>query len=122
VAGGIQSTAIQLGGVLGTAVCGSILGVTVARVLLADLVSTGVPHGLAQQLSHQGAVVSQGLAPVPAGVSGKVAAAVTQGSHAAFMTGLHTTMFVAGLVALAGAAMGPLLRSDGGGHRSETDE
>jgi hypothetical protein len=32
------------------------------------------------------------------------------------MSGLHTTMFVAGLVALAGAAMGPLLRSSGHGH------
>jgi len=111
VAGGIQSTAIQLGGVLGTAVCGSILGVTVTRVLLSDLSAAGVPHDLAQQVSHQGAVVSQGLAPVPAGTSEKVAAAITHGSHAAFMTGLHTTMFVAGIVALAGAAMGPLLRS-----------
>ena len=122
VAGGIQSTAIQLGGVLGTAVCGSILGVTVARALFPDLVSVGVPHGLAQQLSRDGAVVSQGLAPVPAGTSQKVAEAITRGSHAAFMSGLHTTMFVAGLVALAGAAMGPLLRSSGHGHGHDPAE
>jgi EmrB/QacA subfamily drug resistance transporter len=113
VAGGIQTTSIQLGGVLGTAVCGSILAASVASVLHADLVSRGVPPGLADKVGHDGAVVSQGLAPVPAGASGRVADAITQGSHAAFMTGLHTTMLVAGIVTLAGAALGPLLRSSG---------
>jgi H+/gluconate symporter-like permease len=53
----------------------------------------------------------QGLAPVPAGASGNVADASTQGSYTAFMTGLHTTMLVAGVVTLAGAALGRLLRS-----------
>jgi hypothetical protein len=42
-----------------------------------------------------------------------VAEAISQGSHAAFMSGLHTTMLVAGIVTLAGAALGPLLRSEG---------
>ncbi len=110
VAGGIETTSVQLGGVLGTAVCGSILGASVGRVLHSDLTNNGVPHALAQQVARQGAVVSQGLAPVPAGVTGKLAEAITEGSHAAFMTGLHTTMVVAGFVALAGAAMGPLIR------------
>ena len=115
VAGGIQTTSIQLGGVLGTAVCGSILAATVASVLHADLVSRGVPPGLAATVSRDGAVVSQGRVPVPAGASGKVAEAISQGSHAAFMSGLHTTMLVAGIVTLAGAALGPLLRSEGPG-------
>jgi hypothetical protein len=61
-------------------------------------------------LLREGAVIAQGRAPVPAGASTKLADAITAGSHAAFMTGLHTTMVVAGFVALAGAAMGPLLR------------
>jgi EmrB/QacA subfamily drug resistance transporter len=113
VAGGIQTTAIQLGGVLGTAVCGSILGAKVGSVLFGDLVSHGVPRVVAQQLTHATAVVSQGLAPVPAGDSGKLAHAITNGSHAAFMAGLHTTMLVAGVVALAGAAMGPFVRKSG---------
>ncbi len=113
VAGGIQTTSIQLGGVLGTAVCGSILAASVAGVLRADLLSRGVPAGLAHQLTADGAVVSQGLAPVPAGASRRLAAAITQGSHTAFMTGLHTTMLVAGVVTLVGAALGPLLRVKG---------
>jgi MFS family permease len=111
VAGGIQTTSIQLGGVLGTAVCGSILAASVAGALRSDLVARGVPHQLTQRLMREGAVVSQGLTPVPAGAPRKVVEAITAGSHAAFMTGLHTTMLVAGFVALIGAAMGPLLRS-----------
>jgi hypothetical protein len=68
---------------------------------------------LTQRLVHEGAVVSQGLAPVPHGAPVRLADAITAGSHAAFMTGLHTTMLVAGFVALIGAGMGPLLRSPG---------
>ncbi len=116
VAGGIQTTAIQLGGVLGTAVCGSILAASVAGVLVSDLRRHGVPSGLAASVSHQGAVVSQGLAPVPPGTSERVAEAITAGSHAAFMTGLHTTMFVAGLVSLVGAFLGLFLRSEARSH------
>ncbi|HVA07034.1 MAG TPA: MFS transporter [Acidimicrobiales bacterium] len=110
VAGGIQTTSIQLGGVLGTAVCGSILAASVTSTLGAALTARGVPRSLAHQLLRQGAVVSQGLAPVPRGAAKKLAEAITNGSHAAFMAGLHTTMLVAGFVALAGAALGPLLR------------
>ncbi len=122
VAGGIQTTSIQLGGVLGTAICGSILFTSVARALRSELTSHGVPSSLARHLSTQGTTVSQGLAPIPAGTSARVAAAITQGSHAAFMSGLHTTMLVASFVALVGAALGPLVRSsDGSGQSPEVD-
>jgi EmrB/QacA subfamily drug resistance transporter len=114
VAGGIQTTSIQLGGVLGTAVCGSILFTSVAHALRSDLTSHGVPSGLARHLSTQGTTVAQGLAPIPAGTSARIAAAITQGSHAAFMSGLHTTMLVASFVALVGATLGPLVRSSTG--------
>jgi EmrB/QacA subfamily drug resistance transporter len=110
VAGGIQTTSIQLGGVLGTAVCGSILAASVAAALKQALTTRGVPHALTERLLREGAIVSQGRAPVPQGTPTRLADAITAGSHAAFMSGLHTTMVVAGFVALAGAAMGPLLR------------
>jgi EmrB/QacA subfamily drug resistance transporter len=111
IAGGIQTTAIQLGGVLGTAVCGSIIGASVGAALRSDLLSSGVPGALATRLAQKGAEVSQGLAPVPAGTAPKLAAAIAKGSHGAFMTGLHTTMLVAGIIALIGATLGPLIRS-----------
>jgi MFS family permease len=110
IAGGIQTTSIQLGGVLGTAVCGSIIGASVGAVLRSDLVSSGVPSTLATRLAQKGAEVSQGLAPVPPGTPPRLADAIAQGSHGAFMSGLHTTMLVAGVVALVGAALGPLIR------------
>jgi hypothetical protein len=56
------------------------------------------------------------LAPTSAVDSRPLAAAITRGSHAAFMSGLHLTMLVAGVVALVGAAMGPFIRRGSGGH------
>jgi EmrB/QacA subfamily drug resistance transporter len=110
VASGIQVTAIQLGGVLGTAVGGSLIGATVAGELLSRLLSAGVPPAVARTMARSSAVVSQGLAPAPAGSSAQVAQAIAQGSHAAFMAGLHLTMAVAGSAALIGAALGPFVR------------
>lgn len=110
VASGIQVTAIQLGGVLGTAVGGSLIGATVAGELLSRLLSAGVPPAVARTVARSSAVVSQGLAPAPAGSSAHVARAIAQGSHAAFMAGLHLTMAVAGSAALIGAALGPFVR------------
>ena len=69
-----------------------------------------MPPAVARTLARSSAVVSQGLAPVPAGSSAHVAQAVTQGSHTAFMAGLHLTMAVAASAALIGAALGPFVR------------
>ncbi len=110
VAGGLQSTAIQLGGVLGTAVLGSLLAGRVGGVLFDKLTNAGVSPDLARQLQASKEVVGQGVAPVPPGTSADVAAAITQGSHAAFMSGLHTAMLVAAVITLIGAALAPLIR------------
>ncbi len=110
VAGGIQTTAIQLGGVLGTAVCGSILAAVVTSGLVGHLIGAGVPPDVAHTVARSSAEVSQGLAPVPHGASAHLASAVTAGSHAAFMSGLRVTMLVAGIAALVGAAFGPFVR------------
>jgi hypothetical protein len=70
VAGGLQSTAVQLGGVMGTTILGSVLTSRVGSVLVG-------------QLTH----------------------AIAEGSHAAFMTGLHSTMVVASAAAGIGALL-----------------
>ncbi|HEX4019412.1 MAG TPA: MFS transporter [Frankiaceae bacterium] len=110
VAGGLQATSIQLGGVLGTAVLGSVLAGRVGSVLFDKLTGAGVEPALAQQLQLQKEVVGQGVAPVPPGSSDHVAAAITHGSHAAFMSGLHVSMLVAAVITLIGAALTPLIR------------
>ena len=47
---------------------------------------------------------------IPGVVTARVAQAITQGSHEAFMAGLHLTMAVAASAALVGAALGPFVR------------
>jgi len=109
VASGLQSTAIQVGGVMGTAILGSILSSTVAGVLFEKLTGAGVPAPLAHQLEGAAELVGQGQAPVQ-GVPADLQSAVVTGSHEAFMTGLHTSMLVGGILALAAAALALLVQ------------
>ncbi|MFI0483233.1 MFS transporter [Actinomadura sp. 9N215] len=100
VAGGLQQTAAQLGGVLGTSVLGVLLSTKVGDVLFGRLTGAGVPGPAAEQLAGQGGIVSQGVAPVPPGTPEPAAEAITTGSHLAFMDGFQNALTVAGAVAL----------------------
>ncbi|RFS85049.1 DHA2 family efflux MFS transporter permease subunit [Actinomadura spongiicola] len=99
VAGGLQQTASQLGGVLGTSVLGVLLSTKVGDVLFGRLTDAGVPAPAAEQLAGQGGIVSQGVAPVPPGTPAPAAEAITTGSHLAFMDGFQNALTVAGVVA-----------------------
>jgi EmrB/QacA subfamily drug resistance transporter len=66
VAGGLQSTANQLGGVLGTSVLGSILVSSVGSVLAAKLSEAGVHGATARAVLAQKDIVGSGLAPISA--------------------------------------------------------
>ncbi|MFG1999118.1 MFS transporter [Spirillospora sp. NPDC048911] len=102
VAGGLQQTASQIGGVLGTSVLGVLLSTKVGDVLYGHLTDAGVPGPAAGQIAGQGSgLVSQGVAPVPPGTSPDTADAITTASHLAFMDGWQTSMTVAGAVAAA---------------------
>jgi len=102
IVGGLQSTAVQLGGVLGTAVLGSVLASRVGSVLVDKLVTAGVPAGQAQGLAAQKEIVGQGLVPPASGASDAVRQAITTGSHTAFMSGPHVAMVIGAI--LSGAA------------------
>ncbi|MFI0374398.1 MFS transporter [Actinomadura sp. 1N219] len=110
VAGGLQQTAAQLGGVLGTSVLGVLLSTKVGDVLFGRLTDAGVPGPAAEQLAGQGGIVSQGVAPVPPGTSGSAAEAITTGSHLAFMDGFQNALTVAGAVALVAILAALLVR------------
>jgi hypothetical protein len=108
LAGGIQQTGAQIGGVLGTTIFGTVLATRVGDVLVNRLTHAGVPASLAPGLLGTKQYVAQGVAPVPAGAPAPLARAITTGSHLAFMDGFRTA-FVIGAVVAVGAALTALL-------------
>ena len=113
VAGGLQQTAAQVGGVLGTSVLGVLLSTRVGDVLFGRLTGAGVPAPAAHRLEGAGGLVSQGVAPVPPGTPDGAAEAITTGSHLAFMDGFQTSLSVASAVALAAVLAALLVRRGG---------
>lgn len=108
VAGGLQSTAVQLGGVLGTTILGSVMSSRVGSALFDQLVSAGTPVPVAAELDSARGLVAQGV--TPPGLPAPLVAAVTRGSHAAFMAGLHASMVVAAAAATIGALLAMWVR------------
>jgi hypothetical protein len=103
VAGGLQSTAIQVGGVMGTAILGSVLSSRAASVFAEQLALAGAPAAVVHRLGPAKEIVSQGAVPPLPGASGPLRSAVVVGSHEAFMIGLHTAMVVGAILALLAA-------------------
>ena len=109
LAGGLQGIAIQLGGVLGAAILGSVLALRVQQVLPAELARQGVPATVADGVMAQLDLVEQGQVPA---VGGPVwHDAVTTASHQAFLSGLRLAMIVGAAVTLVGALCGPFVRA-----------
>jgi EmrB/QacA subfamily drug resistance transporter len=105
VAGGLQSTAVQLGGVLGTTILGSVLSSRVGSTLTGELTGAGVPAPVAAQLSAGRELVAQGVTPPVPGAPAALAHAIATGSQNAFMAGLHTSVMVAAGAAVVGAVL-----------------
>ena len=110
VAGGLQSTAVQLGGVLGTTILGSVLSSRVGSVLVDQLTGADTPGPVAAKLSAAKELVAQGVSPTMPGMPAPLVHAVAQGSHGAFMIGLHASMIVAAIAAVGGAVLAMFVR------------
>ncbi len=110
LAGGIQQTGAQIGGVLGTTIFGTVLATRVGDVLVDRLTGAGVPGVLAPNLLPAKQFVAQGGAPVPAGTPEPLARAITLGSHLAFMDGFRIAFVVGAAVAVAAALAALLVR------------
>lgn len=109
LAGGLQATAAQFGGVLGASVLGSVVAARATSVLPARLLAAGVSPAVARHAIANAALAGQGL-------SASQAPPVVQASHAAFVSGFHLALVIGSAVALLGALTGPFIR------RNERDE
>ncbi|MEU1199447.1 DHA2 family efflux MFS transporter permease subunit [Streptomyces sp. NPDC005813] len=105
VAGGLQATSLQIGGALGTSVLVSVISARVGATLGTELTGAGVPPALAGRLDGATDAVSMGVAPVADGMSGRLAAAVAEGSGRAFLNGVHSAAVLTGVLCLGGAAL-----------------
>ncbi|MET7401272.1 MFS transporter [Dactylosporangium sp. NPDC005572] len=108
VAGGLQTTANQLGGVLGTTVFGTVIAAIVARTLPAELHGAGVPDAVAEQVVTRMGLAEQGIAPLGAQLN-DLAATITQATERAFMSGMHTVMWIGAGIALLSALLALLI-------------
>ncbi|GJF33769.1 MFS transporter [Kitasatospora sp. NE20-6] len=105
VAGGLQATALQVGGALGTSVLVSLIGSRVGATLVPELTAAGVPAPAAQGLGAARDAVSMGVAPVGPGMAAPLRAAVVEGSGQAFMNGVHTAVLATAVVCVLGALL-----------------
>ncbi|WP_227999586.1 MFS transporter [Mycolicibacterium sp. P1-5] len=110
VAGGLQSTSVQLGAVLGTTILGSVLSSKVGSTLVDKLTAAGTPAPIAEKLSPAKELVAKGMAPSIPGAPPQLTAVITGGSHEAFMAGLQVSMWVGAAAATVGAVLALFVR------------
>ena len=110
VAGGMTTTALQVGGVLGTSVLGAVMSAKVAHLLPLRWAEAHLPALVGQKLAEAKSVVSVGVAPVAPGTPHQVAAVITGIAHSAFMSGLDAAFVIASIIALASAAVALLIK------------
>ena len=108
VASGLQSTAMQVGGTIGTAVLGAIMSAKVSSLLPVSWAAAHLPALNAAQLASVKSATTVGVAPVTPGTPAHVATAITSVTHSAFVTGMSAAFVVGALVALAGAVIAAL--------------
>ncbi|GAB3157184.1 MFS transporter [Micromonospora sonneratiae] len=114
VAGGLQTTANQLGGVLGTTVFGTVIAAIVVRDLPAELDGADVPDAIAEQVATHTGLAAQGIAPVDVQLDvtaqvNDLAAAITTATERAFISGMHTVMWIGAGIALISALLALLI-------------
>jgi EmrB/QacA subfamily drug resistance transporter len=110
VAGGLQSTAMQVGGTIGTAVLGAIMSAKVDTLLPARWAAAHLPALTPAQLAGVKSATTVGAAPVTHSTPARVAEVITNVTHTTFISGMNAAFLVAAIVALAGAAIALLAK------------
>jgi predicted MFS family arabinose efflux permease len=114
VAGGLQSTAMQVGGTIGTAVLGAVMSGRVSALLPARWAAAHLPALTSAQLASVQSATEVGVAPVRNGTPATVATTITSVTHGAFVSGMTASFLVAGCVAVAGALVAVATRRGSG--------
>lgn len=89
VAGGLQSTALQVGGALGTSVLISLISSRVSATFGPELASAGVPAPVADGLAEAKDAVAMGVAPVGPRLPESLHGPVTEAAGQAFLNGVR---------------------------------
>ncbi|WP_217142608.1 MFS transporter [Streptomyces sp. AC627_RSS907] len=99
VAGGLQQSAMQIGGSLGTAVLGAVMASKVDNDLPGNWADAGLPKLPPEQLGQASEAVQVGVAPVAKGTPETLAAKITDVAHDTFISGMSLASLVAAGVA-----------------------
>lgn len=110
VAGGLQSTAMQVGGTIGTAVLGAIMSAKVDSLLPGRWAAAHLPALSPEQLTQVKSLTTVGATPVTHSTPPQLAAAMTSVTHTTFISGMSAAFTVASIVALAGAVLALLAK------------
>jgi EmrB/QacA subfamily drug resistance transporter len=110
VAGGLQSTALQVGGTIGTSVLGAVMSAKVNSLLPARWAAAHLPALSPDQLTAVKSLTTVGAAPVQPGVPPQIAATMAEVTHATFISGMTASFLVASIVAIVGALIALLTK------------
>ncbi|SNR80793.1 MFS transporter [Actinacidiphila glaucinigra] len=99
VAGGLQGSAMQVGGSLGTAVLGTIMASRVDSVLPEKWAGAGLPPLKGEQAAQAADAVVVGVPPVAKDTPAEVVALITKVTNETFLSGMGLAFTVAGVVA-----------------------
>ncbi len=115
VAGGVTSTAMQIGGTLGTSVLGAVMSSRVNDLLPQRWAAAHLPALPAWQFAELKSLVSLGVAPAPVGVPHQIVLVIAEVVHSVFMSGLDSCFLVAAITTVASAFGALLLKRGHGG-------
>ncbi|MEV1287998.1 MFS transporter [Micromonospora sp. NPDC049679] len=100
VASGVQQSAMQVGGSLGTAVLGAVMTARVAAVLPGHFASNGLPAPTDAQVEQMKGAVAAGVVPLGPETPPQVAAAVTRAAELSFLDGMHLAFTLSAVMAV----------------------
>jgi EmrB/QacA subfamily drug resistance transporter len=109
VAGGIQQSALQIGGSLGTAVLGALVASHTSGKLPDRWASAGLPRLSESQLQQASDAVSVGQSPVPTGTPLPLAEKITGLTQDIFLSGMRLAFTTGAVIALLGALLALLI-------------